>query len=140
MLWPIEPRAFDFTDRIGGGLTKTDDMPNCLLAIRERASAFAGIKHDDLQHALITEYGPGAAIGWHKDRSVFGDVAGVSLLSPCTFSLRRRTASRWERCNLTVERRSIYLLRGASRTEWEHSIPTVDALRYSITKRLKRSP
>jgi hypothetical protein len=26
-----------------------------------------------------------------------------------------------------------YLLRGASRTEWEHSIPAVDALCYSIT-------
>ena len=24
------------------------------------------------QQALLTEYAPGAAIGWHKDRSVFG--------------------------------------------------------------------
>jgi alkylated DNA repair dioxygenase AlkB len=32
-------------------------------------------------------------------------------------------------------RRSAYLLRGPSRTEWEHSIPAVDELRYSITFR-----
>jgi alkylated DNA repair dioxygenase AlkB len=123
---------YDFN---GGGLAKTEDMPNFLLPIREQASAFAGIKHDDLQHALITEYGPGAAIGWHKDRSVFGDVVGISLLSSCTFRLRRKTGNRWERCTLTAEPRSVYLLRGPSRTEWEHSIPAVDAVRYSITFR-----
>ena len=37
--------------------------------------------------------------------------------------------------SLIVEPRSAYLLRGPSRTEWEHSIPAVDALRYSITFR-----
>jgi alkylated DNA repair dioxygenase AlkB len=58
------------------------------------------------------------------------------------FRLRRRSGSRWERCNLTVEPRSVYLLRGPSRTEWEHSIPAVEALRYSITFRnvLERAP
>jgi alkylated DNA repair dioxygenase AlkB len=37
--------------------------------------------------------------------------------------------------NLTAEPRSAYLLSGPARTEWEHSIPRVDALRYSITSR-----
>jgi alkylated DNA repair dioxygenase AlkB len=37
-----------------------------------------------------------------------------------------------------VEPRSAYLLRGPSRTDWEHSIPGVDALRYSITFRTFR--
>ena len=78
---------------------------------------------------------PGAAIGWHRDRSVFGDVVGISLLSSCTFRLRRKQGARWQRANLTVEPRSIYLLRGPSRTEWEHSIPAVNTLRYSITFR-----
>jgi alkylated DNA repair dioxygenase AlkB len=66
---------------------------------------------------------------------VFGDVVGISLLSPCTFRLRLKTGNRWERRNLAAEPRSIYLLRGPSRTEWEHSIPGVDSLRYSITFR-----
>ncbi|MDB4893394.1 MAG: alkB, partial [Gemmatimonadetes bacterium] len=35
----------------------------------------------------------------------------------------------------------IYVLDGPARSEWEHSIPGVDALRYSITFRnLKTDP
>ncbi|WP_456679821.1 MULTISPECIES: alpha-ketoglutarate-dependent dioxygenase AlkB [unclassified Bradyrhizobium] len=74
-------------------------------------------------------------MGWHKDRSVFGDVAGISLLSSCTFRLRRRTAKSFERNTLVAEPRSVYLLRGPSRTEWQHSIPGVESLRYSVTFR-----
>ena len=61
-----------------------DDMPAFLLDLRAKAAAFAGLCASDLQHLLVTEYGPGAAIGWHKDRSVFGDVLGNSLLAPYT--------------------------------------------------------
>jgi alkylated DNA repair dioxygenase AlkB len=68
-------------------------------------------------------------IGWHRDRSVFGDVVGISFLSSCTLRLR------FERQNLIVEPRSVYLLRGPSRTEWEHSISPVNTLRYSVTFR-----
>ena len=67
-----------------------------------------------------------------------GDVVGISLLSACTFRLRRRSASGWERYSMTVEPRSAYLLRGAARAEWEHSIPGVESLRYSITFRSLR--
>lgn len=42
---------------------------------------------------------------------------------------------KWERANLTAEPRSAYLLNWRARSEWEHSIPPVDALRYSITFR-----
>jgi alkylated DNA repair dioxygenase AlkB len=123
---------YDFN---GGGLSKADDMPAFLLAIRQRASAFAGVASSDLQQVLVTEYTPGAAIGWHKDRSVFGDVVGVSLLAPCTFRFRRKKEAGWDRVNTKVEPRSVYLLRGPSRSEWEHSIPAVDGLRYSLTFR-----
>jgi alkylated DNA repair dioxygenase AlkB len=88
---------------------------------------------------LITEYSPGTTIGWHCDKGVFDDVVGVSLLSPCLFRLRRKAGAAWERYSLTVEPRSVYLLRGAARTEWEHSIPAVETLRYSITFRSLRS-
>ena len=123
---------YDFN---GGGLTKAVDMPEFLSAIRARAETFAAIPEGTLHQVLITEYTPGAAIGWHKDRSVFGDVVGISLLSSCTFRLRRKAGHRWERRNLTAEPRSIYLLHGPSRTDWEHSIPGVESLRYSITFR-----
>ena len=88
-----------------------------------------------LQHVLVTEYGAGAGIGWHRDKSVFGEVVGISLLTPCTFRLRRKVGDGWERRSVIAEPRSAYLLSGAARTEWEHSIPAVDALRYSLTFR-----
>jgi alkylated DNA repair dioxygenase AlkB len=110
-------------------------MPELLVGLRARAESYAGLSPGSLQHVLLTEYAPGAAIGWHKDRLIFGDVVAISLLSPCTFRLRLKTGSRWERRNLAAEPRSIYLLRGPSRTEWEHSIPGVESLRYSITFR-----
>ena len=119
-------------------LQPTDEIPAFLRRLRERAAAFAGMAPQDLPHALVTEYSPGTTIGWHRDKGVFRDVVGISLLSPCTFRLRRKTAAGWERYSLTVEPRSAYLLRGTSRTEWEHSIPAVDALRYSITFRSLR--
>lgn len=87
------------------------------------------------QRELVTEYEAGAGIGWHRDKDVFGEVVGISLLAPCSFRLRRESRGGCERASLTAEPRSVYLLSGAARTEWEHSIPAVDALRYSITFR-----
>ena len=120
-------------------LQPTDEIPVFLHTLRERAAAFAGLVPGDLPHALITEYSPGTTIGWHRDKGVFNDVVGISLLSSCIFRLRRKIASGWERYSLTVEPRSAYLLRGTARTQWEHSIPAVDALRYSITFRSLRT-
>jgi alkylated DNA repair dioxygenase AlkB len=120
-------------------LQQTEEMPAFLQIAREHAAAFAGFKPEGLPHALVTEYSPGTTIGWHRDKGVFDQVVGISLLSPCVFRLRRKTGSAWERYSLTVEPRSAYLLHGAARTEWEHSIPAVDALRYSITFRTLRS-
>ena len=123
---------YDFN---GGGLTKTDDMPDFLLPLRERAAALPGLQPSELQQVLLTEYQPGAPIGWHKDRSVFGDVVGISLLSACTFRFRRKAGTGWERSSIVLAPRSAYLLHGSSRTEWEHSILPVTELRYSITFR-----
>jgi alkylated DNA repair dioxygenase AlkB len=122
--------AFD-----GSGLGRSDPIPDFLLPIRERAAAFAGLEPGLLEHVLLTEYAPGAGIGWHRDRSVFGETIGISLLAPGRLRFRRRLGDKWQRAALIAEPRSIYLLRGASRSEWEHSIPAVDRLRYSITFR-----
>jgi alkylated DNA repair dioxygenase AlkB len=109
------------------------------LPVRDRAARFAGLDPAVLQQALVTEYSPGAAIGWHKDKGVFDDVVGISLGAPCTFRFRRALPDgKWERRNLVLEPGSSYLITGESRTEWEHSIPPVEALRYSITFRSMR--
>jgi len=122
--------AFD-----GRGLHDAEPIPEFLLPLRERAAAFAGLDAPALEHVLVIEYGIGAGIGWHRDRSVFGDTIGVSLLSACPLRFRRRSAAGWERRSLMVEPRSVYLLRGPARSEWEHSIVPVSRLRYSVTFR-----
>lgn len=120
-------------------LHAAEDIPEFLLALRADAAAFASLEPAHLQQVLVTEYSAGAAIGWHRDKAVFGEVVGVSLLAPCRFRLRRKRGTGWDRVTLTAEPRSAYLLSGASRTEWEHSIPPVDAMRYSITFRNLRA-
>ena len=116
-------------------LREADDMPEFLRDLRVIAAAFADLEPERLQQVLVTEYEAGAGIGWHKDKAVFGDVIGISLLSACNFRLRRKVSDKWERKSIIAEPRSAYLLRGSSRSEWEHSIPPVDTLRYSITFR-----
>jgi alkylated DNA repair dioxygenase AlkB len=116
-------------------LHRIEDMPALLQPARELAAAFAGLQPAQLQQVLVTEYSPGAGIGWHKDKKVFGEVVGLSLLAPCTFRLRRRAGDKWERVSLEAEPGSAYLLAGAARSQWEHSIPPVAELRYSLTFR-----
>jgi alkylated DNA repair dioxygenase AlkB len=124
---------YDFSGR---QLLKADDIPDFLLALRPAAAAFAGMEPEELRHMLVTEYGTGAGIGWHRDKAVFGETVGVSLLSPCVLRLRRKVGEKkWERVSVEAEPRSAYLLSGPARDVWEHSIPAVDALRYSITFR-----
>ena len=123
---------YDFGDET---LRRIDDMPPFLQALRELAAAFADMEPARLQHVLVTEYGAGAGIGWHRDKAVFGQIVGISLLAPCVFRLRRKAGATWERASIVADPRSAYLLSGASRSEWEHSIPPVDAMRYSVTFR-----
>jgi alkylated DNA repair dioxygenase AlkB len=119
-------------------LQQAEQIPKYLLPLRQRVAEFAGRPQNLFQHALVTEYAPGAGIGWHKDRPEFEDVIGVSMGAPCLFRFRRKTGTRWERASIELEPRSAYILRGPSRTYWQHSIPPVDKLRYSITFRSLR--
>jgi alkylated DNA repair dioxygenase AlkB len=110
-------------------------IPSFLHAIRDKAAAFAGLEARALEQASVIEYREGAAIGWHRDKATFGTVVGISLGSSCRFMMRRKAGTKWERYEFLAEPRSAYVLRGPARTEWEHSIPGVEALRYSITFR-----
>ena len=123
---------YDFNERV---LQKADDIPAFVLPVRAKAASFADLLSEQLQQVLLTEYEPGASIGWHRDKPMFDDVIGISLVSSCRFRFRREADKTWERISLTLEPRSVYLMRGPARTEWEHSIPAVDQLRYSITFR-----
>ena len=126
---------YDFNDM---AVHEAAEMPDFLMPLRDRAAGFDGLAPTELAHALVTEYTPGAAIGWHRDRSVFGDVVGISLGAPCRFRFRRKLGDKWERASLILMPRSAYLLRGPARHEWQHSIPPVEDLRYSVTFRSTR--
>ena len=126
------------------------DMPAFLDDVRVRAAQWAAVEPDDFVMALINEYQPGAPIGWHRDAPQYGIVAGISLVSGCRMKFRpyvpprdlaaraagappRRTTH-----EITLQPRSAYLITGESRNDFEHSIPAVDELRYSITFRTLR--
>ena len=122
--------AFD-----GARISEGPDLPDFLLPIRERAAALVPVPPATLSEALLTEYQPGAPIGWHRDAPGFGVVVGISLLSACRFRFRRGSARDSERISIALAPRSAYVLSGAARSEWQHSIPEVATLRYSITFR-----
>ena len=149
-------------------------IPAFLLPLREKAAGFAGVDPVALAEALITEYSPGATIGWHKDAAPFDIVIGISLASECRFRFRRSAGEgstrgggpfprpgqsrahrreagatagnagepirrrAWETAEILMPPRSAYVLDGPARREWEHSIPAVKQLRYSITFRSLR--
>jgi alkylated DNA repair dioxygenase AlkB len=120
-------------------LEAAEPIPEFLLPLRAAAAEFAGLDPAALAHALVTEYTPCAAIGWHRDRPVFGDIVGVSFAAPCRFRFRRPAGDGWERAALTLEPGSVYLLRGPARDDWQHSIPPAERLRYSVTFRSLRA-
>jgi alkylated DNA repair dioxygenase AlkB len=117
---------------------KIAGIPAFLHPVRECAADFAGMDPANLQQVLVTEYGPGASIGWHKDKNVFDEIVGISLGASCIFRFRKKQEAGWARRNLRLEPGSAYLLSGEARSGWEHSIPAVEQQRYSITFRSMR--
>lgn len=120
-------------------LSEGHDLPSFLHDLRGRVADLCEVSAADLSEVLITEYQPGATIGWHRDAPPFDLVAGVSLASACRFRFRREDQGRWQRAELRLDPRSAYVMRGPARTAWQHSIPEVESLRYSITFRTLRA-
>jgi alkylated DNA repair dioxygenase AlkB len=110
-------------------------MPVFLQPLRGIASQLSGISVNALEQALVTEYAHGAGIGWHRDKPMFEDVVALSFLAPCVLRLRRNDGVGWQRQVVAIAPRSGYVLHGAARSEWEHSIVPMDVLRYSVTFR-----
>jgi alkylated DNA repair dioxygenase AlkB len=110
-------------------------FPSFLVSLSQKIAETFDRPADAFRQVLINEYRPGAGIGWHRDKAQFDEVVGVSLLAPCVLRFRQKAADTWNRASLPVEPRSAYLLSGPARREWEHSIPALDRLRYSITLR-----
>ena len=120
-------------------LSEGPELPEFLRPLRARAAALIDVTDTDLSEALVTEYREGATIGWHRDAPMFGTIVGVSLLSMCVFKLRRGGETRTPKpLSIEMAPRSAYVLDGEARRDWQHSIPAVKSLRYSITFRTLR--
>lgn len=140
---------YDFTSHRTSAI---EPIPEFLHPLRAKTAEFMKVIPEALVEAVINEYSPGAPIGWHRDVPQFELVAGISLLSACRMRLRPY-ATKSKRCpdpdsvarptrprplSMTLEPRSLYILSGDARWKWQHSIPAVEELRYSITFRTLR--
>jgi alkylated DNA repair dioxygenase AlkB len=123
---------YDYDD---ASFSRTDEIPEWLSPLRQRAACFAGLDSAELVQALLIRYDPGAGIGWHRDRPVFDHVVGISLGAPTTMRFRRRWAGGFDRASAFLAPRSVYHLTGEARHEWEHSIASMEVTRWSITFR-----
>jgi len=119
-------------------------IPQFLLPLRQRVGELAGPNPEQFAEVLVTEYAPGAGIGWHRDAPPFDIIVGISLLSECTMRFRpwpveKKSGTRRKPLTQVLEPRSAYILRGPSRTRWQHHIPPAKTRRFSITFRTLRS-
>ena len=116
-------------------------MPAWLWPLRGKAADWVGLPAEDFASALVAEYRPGTALGWHRDVPDFEVVVGVSLGSACRMRMRRYPAVAPKKSgvlSVDLRPRSAYVLRGPARWDWQHSIAPTPALRWSITFRTRR--
>lgn len=110
-------------------------IPDWLRPFRDRAAAFAHLDPEDLIQALLIRYDPGAGIGWHRDRPIYGHVVGISLGEKATMRFRHRRTGGFGRASVPLDPRAAYHMNGPARHEWEHSIAEMQQARWSITFR-----
>lgn len=122
-------------------LSKGQDIPSEFHTLLENVSRQLEMEQNDFAELLVTEYPVGSVINWHRDAPPFEIIAGISLRADCTFRLRPYDKARQGRKSIIsfpVKRRSLYILQGSARTDWQHSISPVSDVRYSITLRTLR--
>ncbi len=125
-----------------GRLSKGKEIPAAFESLVSKVSTSLAIDREKFSELLITEYPVGSVINWHRDAPPFDIIAGISLMADCTFRLRPQDKSKQGRSaviSFPVARRSLYVIRGPARTDWQHSILPVKQARFSITLRTLRT-
>jgi len=113
-------------------------FPPSLEPLRERAATVLGVAAATLSESLVTEYTTGAGIGWHCDSPPFGIIVGISFGAECRMRFQRGERKDRHTWSLELPPRSLYMLSGSAREDWQHSIPPVKETRYSVTFRTLR--
>ena len=120
-----------------GALQDGGPWPSWLVDLRRSAARVAAVDDAAFVHALVTEYRPGTPIGWHRDKPAYGTVVGISLGSACRMRFRPYDNRHDRNAVIVLELapRSLYVMRDEIRWHWQHHIPAVKTLRYSVTFR-----
>jgi alkylated DNA repair dioxygenase AlkB len=119
-------------------LSKGKEIPAVFNTLIAKVSDALNVPEEDFAELLVTEYPPGSVINWHRDAPPFDVIAGISLNADCIFKLRPHDKAKQGRKSIIsfpVNRRSLYVIQGPARTDWQHSIAPVKDTRYSITLR-----
>ena len=133
--------GYDYDYEQYGTILPAEPLPGELEWVRDRCAVLARVEPEELAQTLVSRYPAGAGIGWHRDAPMFGaQVIGVSLLSSCRMRFQRGKGDERKVFEVELEPRSAYILGGAARSAWQHSIPATKSLRYSITFRTLKNP
>jgi len=119
-------------------LTKGKEIPKEFDSLIAKVAMKLCLPNRQFAELLLTEYPVGSVINWHRDAPPFDVIAGISLLSDCVFRFRpydKKQQNRKAIISFPLERRSLYVINGESRTAWEHSISAIKQNRFSITLR-----
>jgi alkylated DNA repair dioxygenase AlkB len=121
-----------------GSLTKGTDIPQSFDFLIKKVSSHLSMPQEKFAELLVTEYPVGSVINWHRDAPPFNLIAGISLMADCTFRLRPQDKAKQNRASVIsfpLKRRSLYIIEGQARNDWQHSITPVKQMRYSVTLR-----
>lgn len=112
-------------------------LPLLLHRFARRIEKWLDLPRGRVVEALINEYTPGTALGWHRDNERFEHVVGISLAGWTRMRFRPLRAPRDSKniISIELEPRSVYVMRDNVRWDWQHSVATARTLRYSITFR-----
>ncbi len=131
--------GYDFKNR---EIIPGSPLPPFLRPLKRKVAKWLDIPVSYVGEALITEYTEGAAIGWHVDSEPCEHIVGISLagwslmrLRPVRGRLNGNPRMKRDIASHPLWPRSAYILQGDSRWFYQHSIPPVSELRYSITFR-----
>ena len=116
-------------------------IPDSLAPLREKVAAWLAVDPALFVHMLVAEYRPGTPLGWHRDVPDFESIVGISVLGNARMKFRpyRPAAGRSDSAfELDLPPRCAYVLEGAARWKWQHSIVKTQEQRYSISLRTRR--
>ena len=119
-------------------ISKGNVIPHDFIPVIEKVAHKLSVRAEEFAELLVTEYPVGSVINWHRDAPPFDIIAGISLNSDCIFKFRPFLKARQTRSSILsipVRRRSLYVMKEESRTDWQHSIAPVTEVRYSLTLR-----